>query len=214
MDVGNVNCARWKYGPLELEDGGHHTDIGECDERRPLCAKCQLHFDGLDQCDFPPQHLGAPKSQKNSPSSVGTPPIRTKKRDSLRESKDPQLPIFLGAGIDPFMVHPDSNVPDAQLLMHHCTLIHTLFTLILWLGSDFSNFNAKTFPIVLSHETKPLIAVWLYLSNVLKLLTHSALVGLGRAWCRSLSCNDTPQCHPPCRPKRGGQWYPLKIPSQ
>jgi hypothetical protein len=96
---------------------------GKCDERKPLCGNCEKHFDGLDECDFPTTARALSKSWDFYP----TPPA-TRTQDQCKE-KDARHALLsrlssispLGSGIDPFMVHPNSNVPEAQFLMHHCT---------------------------------------------------------------------------------------------
>lgn len=118
----------------------------KCDERKPLCRNCEKHFDGLDECDFPILRNAPSNSWEFYPTPPArTPSSRLEERDaSLPRQFHVPLPSPLGSGIDPFMAHPDSNVPEAQFLMRHY----------------FSNFTSKTFPIVLGHETKPLIQSW------------------------------------------------------
>jgi hypothetical protein len=77
---------------------------------------------------------------------------------------------ILDIGVDPFRSHPECNMPEVQLFIHHCQLSQdtspqtsSLF------GStclDFQDFTSRSFPVVLgSRDRKFLEVILLSLIN-------------------------------------------------
>lgn len=101
------------------------TNDGQCDERRPLCGNCDKHYSNIEKCDF----AGQPENSASDEAfiSAARPARKLLKKDKhIRDylyRQDTLVyppPESLGSGIDPFMSHVESKVPEVQLFMHHC----------------------------------------------------------------------------------------------
>ncbi|KAG4431697.1 hypothetical protein IFR05_012821 [Cadophora sp. M221] len=114
----------------------------KCDERRPFCLNCSKHFRNMDKCDFPAAANGYMTSRDYV--SAARPRNTANKPKSIRKSPLVDLLRSPGSGIDPFKSCPGSNIPDAELFMHHY----------------FSNFRSKSFPMALGYQEKPFLQTW------------------------------------------------------
>lgn len=72
----------------------------------------------MDKCDFSAAAHGSTTSQDYV--SAARP---QKKPKPVRQSPFVDLLSSPGSGIDPFKSCPSSNIPDAELFMHHCMYI-------------------------------------------------------------------------------------------
>ncbi|KIY02313.1 uncharacterized protein Z520_02451 [Fonsecaea multimorphosa CBS 102226] len=97
----------------------------KCDERRPVCDKCAVHYANIQQCDYGDQSPTAGESTTATTrsaaeklrSSLRTVPILPRPRPN---HKSPGSLVPVGAGsstFDPFTQHPPSVEPDIDLLM-------------------------------------------------------------------------------------------------
>ncbi|KAL5318805.1 hypothetical protein ACEPPN_013872 [Leptodophora sp. 'Broadleaf-Isolate-01'] len=93
----------------------------------------------MDKCDFSAAAHGSTTSQDYV--SAARP---QKKPKPVRQSPFVDLLSSPGSGIDPFKSCPSSNIPDAELFMHHY----------------FSNFKSKSFPMALGYQEKPFLQTW------------------------------------------------------
>lgn len=95
----------------------------QCDENRPICGKCAIHFKNIYKCDY----------GDDSPSSEEFTATGSVSRASTASNNITILPkpaqsnIFLltrswspTAAVDPFSQHPPSREPDIPLLMGTC----------------------------------------------------------------------------------------------
>jgi len=127
----------------------HHFTSGnlidechKCDEAKPVCRKCSMHFSNINACDYG----STSEVDKNSSSKKGTStsPLKNDVSSRLRRkvispskkvsavleaSVDTEtlLPVnpyqcsSLSGRLDPFSVIPEESSPRVHSLMHHCT---------------------------------------------------------------------------------------------
>ncbi|KAK0120102.1 hypothetical protein ONS95_011512 [Cadophora gregata] len=114
----------------------------KCDERRPLCLNCSKHFRNMEKCDFAPPA----KKSVSSGDYVTTSQPRSTTRKPKQVRKGASINLFgnPGGGVDPFKSCAGSNIPNAELFMHHY----------------FSNFKSKNFPMALGYQEKPFQQTW------------------------------------------------------
>lgn len=106
---------------------GHVADQTEqCDEKRPVCDKCSVHYANIQKCDY------GDESSSGQESSTKKQPVARKSRHTpqavpiLPKSRHekPIEPLTLAGAIpskwDPFTQHPPSVEPDINLLMGTC----------------------------------------------------------------------------------------------
>ncbi|KIW81370.1 hypothetical protein Z517_04395 [Fonsecaea pedrosoi CBS 271.37] len=97
---------------------------GQCDEKRPVCDKCVIHYANIQQCDYGDQSssAGEPTTSKRPATEEpkSTPrrvPILPKAR--LQDGNAGPLALSRSGSsrFDPFTQHPPSLEPDISLLM-------------------------------------------------------------------------------------------------
>jgi len=114
--------------------------IAKCDEAKPVCKKCSIHFSNIKACDY-----GSNPAVNKKPSlkMVGTSPLKndilprsrhrctpalTKASGATRASANietlfaitPYQCSTLHGKIDPFSVLPEASSPRVDFLMYHC----------------------------------------------------------------------------------------------
>jgi hypothetical protein len=123
--------------------GGKPIDESKCDEAKPLCKKCSIHFSNIKACDYGPNPEVVKKASPKK--TTGISPLRNDVPARLRRrcvptptevsgvtegSSDPNNVLSitshhfstLGGKIDPFSVLPGESSPRVHSLMHHCTI--------------------------------------------------------------------------------------------
>jgi hypothetical protein len=120
---------------LRARSRGVFTNLQhQCDEKRPICGNCAKHFTNIEICDFGrATEIATENSSTASSSSTSNPPVSPltgvitspmciggSGTDRMLKFQL-RLPPAVGAGtLDPFKTYPASNVPDVQMLIHHC----------------------------------------------------------------------------------------------
>ncbi|PMD51890.1 uncharacterized protein K444DRAFT_669583 [Hyaloscypha bicolor E] len=141
----------------------------KCDEAKPLCKKCSIHFSNVIACDYGPNPEVVKKASPKK--TTGISPLRndvparmrrrcippsTKASGVTEGSSDPENVLSitphhcstLGGKIDPFSVLPGESSPRVHSLMHHWTTtlalvptkIHSQYcTNPMWLSAAIAN---------------------------------------------------------------------------
>jgi hypothetical protein len=97
----------------------------QCDERKPVCRKCEVHFANIDECDYG-QHdvLDVNRAESTEEASEEPRPATWEEQLTLqpkrgRPSIGPRRSVSPTL-LDPFKSHPDCSEPEADLLMKMC----------------------------------------------------------------------------------------------
>lgn len=96
----------------------------QCDEEKPVCRKCRVHFTNVTECDYGQAHEQDAASPSDSDSQranrVLVPPPRPQPK---LLSKNPVVvpPRSVSPSmLDPFSSHPPCEEPDIDMLMETC----------------------------------------------------------------------------------------------
>ena len=100
------------------------TDLIKCDEKRPICDKCAVHYANIQKCDYgdesPTQESMTKKpAAERLRKALKAVPILPKSRH--QQNLEPlTLVRSASPSWDPFTQHPHSVEPDINLLMGTC----------------------------------------------------------------------------------------------
>ncbi|OAL39775.1 hypothetical protein AYO20_00687 [Fonsecaea nubica] len=97
---------------------------GQCDEKRPVCDKCVIHYANIQQCDYGDQSSSADEPTTSKRPATQEPrstlrmvPLLPKSRLQHRDAGHFTLPSSGSSTFDPFTQYPPSLEPDINLLM-------------------------------------------------------------------------------------------------
>ncbi|OAP56274.1 hypothetical protein AYL99_09453 [Fonsecaea erecta] len=97
----------------------------KCDEKRPVCAKCAVHYVNIQRCEYGDQSpmidksttTTIPAADKMRSRALKTVPILSRSRPQHRNTGSLVLAGTGSSTFDPFTQHPPSLEPDINLLM-------------------------------------------------------------------------------------------------
>ncbi|OQV00918.1 Fungal specific transcription factor domain-containing protein [Cladophialophora immunda] len=95
----------------------------KCDEKRPVCDKCAIHYANIQKCDYGDHSPTADEPAPTRPAAEKlrrtsrTVPILPKSRQQHRSADALVLARAGSSTFDPFTQHPPSLEPDINLLM-------------------------------------------------------------------------------------------------
>jgi hypothetical protein len=102
------------------------ADEMQCDEKRPVCDKCAIHYSNISKCDYgdSSESLELPlkksaateRSRRTSKSAVPLLPKTVQQADHV----GPLAFRPASAYFDPFTTYPPTAEPDVNLLMGAC----------------------------------------------------------------------------------------------
>jgi hypothetical protein len=113
---------------VESSDEPVHRDLQDqpqCDEKRPVCDKCAIHYAHIQKCDYGDESPSSQESMTKKPAAeklrraLKAVPILPKSRHR-QEVGFSTLARPASSNWDPFKQHPHSVEPDIHLLMGSC----------------------------------------------------------------------------------------------
>ena len=138
------------------KSGDVYSPDQQCDEKRPVCDKCRMHYTNIQTCDYGDESPSgsesmtkkpAPDKSRRAQKAVPILPKSRHQQQSLRPSSSAE------SNWDPFSQHPPSVEPDISLLMGTCQstpVMHELERTPTDHGTDFSSHIFNVFPYVSS----------------------------------------------------------------
>ena len=99
----------------------------QCDETRPVCRKCVVHYTNITECDYGQFDVSEPENMEEMEPVPESSTSALQQDEQAEEPKIRNLPIrrvrSVSPGLlDPFKSHPACNEPDLDVLMKTCKL--------------------------------------------------------------------------------------------
>lgn len=110
-----------------------HLPLIQCDERRPICLKCEVHYSNPDECEYDNDTASAASISSLPLDSrlAQIAPARSSSQQEVEHRKgfenlEPSQWVLEATfldGLDPFKSHPECRERDVDILIHHCSFV-------------------------------------------------------------------------------------------